>query len=182
MIFVTSKEVENRRNRGYEEINIYAPCDQRLEEAAEIAKLVTKAFSNVELGPGIGLFEGQAIDNYESDSGRRDAREKDEKKDWRRIQSKHLNACHSSLSFFDSMGMRFHLPAFICCELKGEYHQGLEISLSGIDDWKIDKLSRLSTDQKGSIATFIQFLMEDADSEFSRPLMEADLIKYWLVN
>jgi len=38
--------------------------------------------------------------------------------------------CNSSLSFFNADGMRFHLPAFLIAELKGEYRCGIEICLT----------------------------------------------------
>jgi hypothetical protein len=179
MLFVTSSEVEDRRNRGFEEAGIYDPCESRKKEAAQIADLITAAFVDVKLGQGVGLFEGQALDGYETEAVRLEERSKDEKEDWKRIQSMHLNACHSSLSFFDPLGMRFHLPAFVCCELRGDYEMGLDISLSGIDDWKRSKFSLLSPNQKEAVAEFLQFLAEDADSEYSRPEIEKDLCSFW---
>lgn len=182
MLFLTSQDAEERRARGYEESNIYEPLPERLERADEIASLIGSAFSDVELGSGVGLFEGQAIDDYAGDTERFQQRAKDEKGDWRRIESKHLNACHSSLSFFDTLGMRFHLPAFICCELRGEYEMGLDISLSGLDDWSRSKFALLSPQQKSAVAIFIKFLAEDVDSEFSRASIERDLTEYWLAS
>ena len=179
MLFLTSSDVEDRRNRGFEEASIYVPCENRKAEAAQITDLITAAFLDVKLGQGVGLFEGQALDDYETEAVRLEQRSKDEKEDWKRIQAKHLNACHSSLSFFDPLGMRFHLPAFICCELRGDYEMGLDISLSRIDDWKRKKYSLLSPNQKEAVAEFLRFLAEDVDSEYSRPEIERDLASFW---
>ena len=120
------------------------------------------------------------MDGYESEEEQKRKRERDEKEDWRRIEAKYLNACHSSLSFFDPLGMRLHLPAFICCELRGEYQMGLDISLSDFDDWKRSKFSLLSPEQKAAVAKFLEFLAEDVDSEFSRPAIERGLTDFWL--
>lgn len=181
MLFLTRQDVDDRRLRGFEERNLYTePSKERLRLATEIANEVTAAFQNVKLGKGVGLFEGQAIDNYETPDERAKKRAKDEKEDWRLIESKHLNACHSSLSFFDPEGMRFHLPAFICCELRGEYRMGLSIGLSGLDDWMQSKYALLSPPQKAAVARFIEFLATDVDSEFSREALEQDLINFWL--
>lgn len=182
MLFLTHLDIADRRTRGCEETNLYSePSQDRLKQANEIATEIEHAFRNVKLGQGIGLFEGQAIDDYETDTERARKRETDEKADWRLIESKHLNACYSSLSFFDPEGMRFHLPAFICCELRGEFEAGLDISLSELDDWKISKFSLLSPLQKGVVAKFLKFLSEDVDSEFSRPALEQNLINFWLL-
>ena len=181
MLFLTQHHVDDRRARGFEESNLYSePSEDRLQQAKEIASEIENAFLGVKLGNGVGLFEGQAIDDYESEEERERKRAKDEKEDWRRIESKHLNACHSSLSFFDALGMRFHLPAFICCELRGEYKMGLDIGLSDLDDWERSKLSLLAPEQKAAVARFLEFLSEDVDSEFSRPAIEQDLIEFWL--
>ena len=181
MLFLTQHHVDDRRARGLEEANLYSvPAEDRLREAKEVSAEIEKAFLGVKLGLGVGLFEGQAIDDFESEEERGRKRARDEKEDWRRIESKHLNACHSSLSFFDPLGMRFHLPAFICCELRGEYRMGLDISLSNLDDWQRSKFSLLSPAQKVAVANFLEFLSEDVDSDFSRPAIERDLIEFWL--
>lgn len=57
---------------------------------------------------------------------------------------------------------------------------GLDISLSGLDDWSRSKYSLLSPTQKAAVARFLEFLAEDVDSEFSRPAIERDLIEFWL--
>ncbi|MEM7011844.1 MAG: DUF6714 family protein [Verrucomicrobiota bacterium] len=181
MLFLTQHHVEDRRARGFDESNIYSqPSEDRLLQAKQISADIEKVFLGVELGEGIGLFEGQALDDYESQEERIRKREQDEKEDWRRIEAKQLNACYSSLSFFDQLGMRFHLPAFICCELRGEYRMGLDITLSDLDDWKRSKFSLLSPTEKAAVAKFLGFLAEDVDSEFSRPGIERDLIDFWL--
>ncbi|MBL9117721.1 MAG: hypothetical protein JNJ83_22125 [Verrucomicrobiaceae bacterium] len=181
MLFLTQNHVEERRARGFDESTLYSePAEDRLLEAKEVSAEIEQAFLGVKLGAGVGLFEGQAIDNYESEAERERKRARDEKEDWRRIDSKHLNACHSSLSFFDPLGMRFHLPAFICCELRGEYRMGLDIRLSELDDLRRSQFSLLSPTQKSAVARFLEFLSEDVDSEFSRPAIERDLIEYWL--
>lgn len=181
MLFLTQNHVDDRRVRGFEESNLYSePSEDRLQQAKEIAGEIEKAFLGVKLGNGVGLFEGQTIDDYESEEERGRKRAGDEKEDWRRIESKHLNACHSSLSFFDALGMRFHLPAFICCELRGEYGMGLDIGLSGFGDWRRSKFSLLAPEQKAAVARFLEFLSEDVESEFSRQAIEQDLIEFWL--
>jgi hypothetical protein len=180
MLFLTQHHVDERKARGFDESTLYSePAEDRLLKAKEISADIEKAFLGIKLGMGVGLLEGQAIDDYESEDERARKRARDEKEDWRLIESKHLNACHSSLSFFDPLGMRFHLPAFICCELRGEYGMGLDISLSNLNDWKRSKFSLLTPAQKAAVAKFLEFLSEDVASEFSRSAIERDLIEFW---
>lgn len=119
-------------SRGYdpETIRQAKYSEARTAEAAALCDRVREAFDGVVLGAGVGLFEGQAIDDYESDDVRRQMREKDEKESWERIDTKHLNSCSSSLSFFDPLGMRFHLPAFVLADLEGTYEMGMEFTLT----------------------------------------------------
>lgn len=63
------------------------PNDQRklAAEKARVLELVRRAFHGVELGKGIGLREGDAIDDYADAKTRAAARTLDEKHDWSSI-------------------------------------------------------------------------------------------------
>ena len=90
----------------------------------EIIDQITVAFTGVELGDGVGLFEAHGIDDYASIDERRELRSKDETKDWRRISPEDLAHCYSSPSFFDPTGFVFHLPAFLIAELNDQHPYG----------------------------------------------------------
>ena len=102
-----------------------------------------------------------------------------QQEDWRKIPTTNLNACNSSLSFFDAEGMRFHLPAFICCDLRGEYGLELEFSLTGLGDWKKKKFSLLTSAEKAAVAEYLEFLAEDVDGEFSLDEIRMALDEFW---
>ncbi|MEO0511084.1 MAG: DUF6714 family protein [Verrucomicrobiota bacterium] len=180
MLFLTQKDIDDLRSRGFEEENIYStPSPERIEQAKQIAEHVTKTFRGIKLGCGIGLHEGQAIDDYESDKERKSKRKKDEKENWSAIRSDTLNTCNSSLSFFDAAGMRFHLPAFICSDLRGEYDQSLEFSLTDLSDWMKEKFMLFTNKEKEAVALYLEFLADDIDSEFSRESIFQALEEYW---
>ena len=86
-------------------------------EHRRIAVRIREAFAGVALGDGIGLWQGQALDDYADDAIIAESRSRDETEEWTRLSAGDLNRCHSSLSFFDAAGMRFHLPAFLLSEL-----------------------------------------------------------------
>jgi hypothetical protein len=179
MLFATSTQVEERRKKTYDESVIYAPCPLRKKQAQQLIATIQKAFSGVSLGKGIGLFQAYAIDGYESDEVCEQQRSKDEKLDWERIKIIHLNSCSSSLSFFDSLGMRFHLPAYICADLRGELDLHLAYHLSDINERKAEKLGLLSHDQKLAVAEYIRFLADDEDAAFDREELQKAVDEFW---
>ena len=86
---------------------------------------IISAFKDVKLKDGIGLWEAQAIDDYESKDDQVLARSKDIKDDWLKLSNEDLFHCDSSLSYLDAQGMLFHLPAFIIAELNDELNLSL---------------------------------------------------------
>jgi hypothetical protein len=50
----------------------------------EVSSHIREAFHGVTLGKGIGLLEGQGLDDYEDEATRKAYRERDEKHDWER--------------------------------------------------------------------------------------------------
>ncbi len=89
------------------------------DSVKEIASMIRDAFSGVELGNGIGLFEGDGMDSYADEGTLEEMRQKDrEFRDWEEISPRDLQRCYSSLSYVDEEGMRFLLPAFITAQLE----------------------------------------------------------------
>ena len=177
----TRAEIDDMRARGFDSETIRQAefSEKRTAEADTLCQRVRKAFADVMLGAGVGLFEGQAIDDYETDEVRRQKRERDEKESWEKIETKHLNACHSSLSFFDSLGMRFHLPAFIIADLRGHFDMGMEFTLTYLEDHSRKKFGLLSPQQRQIVREYLQFLREDPDSEFHYADIDRALNDYW---
>ena len=151
------------------------PCSK-----TEITELIRKAFHGVTLGSGIGLWEGQAIDDHENEATRKIYRERDEKLDWERIPVEALNRCQSSLSFFDPEGMRFHLPAFMIAEVEGKTDVGCIFSLTHLDEYGRSKLAAISTEQSKAIREFLLFLRDSPDYHFDRPDIDRALSGYWM--
>ncbi len=95
-----------------------------VRSADQVIAEIEAAFSGVVLGDGVGLHEGQGLDDYRPREELVSIRDKDEHLDWRRIPPTELRRCESSLSFFDAEGMRFHLPAFMVSDLRGQSSLG----------------------------------------------------------
>lgn len=149
------------------------------KSALEVTALVKAAFSGVTLGKGIGLREAQGLDDYASAETCAAYRESDEKEDWSRIPVDDLNACYSSLSFFDAEGMRFHLPAFLIAELNGGYLQDMTFQLAWLNDYSIGQYALLSPAQRNAVRAYLLFILEDENYEFSHPHIVRALGEYW---
>ncbi len=150
------------------------------EEWERVRVLIDRAFRDVRLGDGIGLWEAQAIDDYAEAATRQRNRDRDEKDDWRRISIETLEACDSSLSFFDATGMRFHLPAFLTAELAGLATGGAVFHLARLD-WNApqSQFELLSPEQRDAVIEFLRLLRDDPEDEFERPLIVGALEAYW---
>ena len=129
---------------------------------------IKTAFSSVVLGNGIGLWEAQAIDDYEPKKVQIKNRKKDEKEDWSLISHNDLQRCHSSLSFFDADGMRFHLPAFIVASMNNKVDDPI-FYLTQLDDYAKSKLTTLTDAQIQAIVMYLNWCAVQEEYEFELP-------------
>ena len=147
-------------------------------EKEDVLKEIKSAFSGVVLGNGIGLWEAQAIDDYESKEVQKRNRIKDEKKDWCLLSYEVLQRCHSSLSFFDADGMRFHLPAYIEASLDNKVDDPI-FHLTQLDDYAKSKFTSLNPDQRQAIVMYLNWCLEKDEYVFDLPAIRRALNEYW---
>jgi len=147
--------------------------------SGEVRTRIHEAFAGVTLGNGIGLHEAQTIDDYKDAATRAAERAGDEKEDWKTIPVSDLNACYSSLSFFDAEGMRFHLPAYLIAALDGEYLQDLSFQLAFLNDYTIGQFALLSSEQRAAVRAYLLHIVDDEAFDFSRPQIVRALDEYW---
>jgi len=148
------------------------------DHEAQVADLIRGAFSGVVLGDGVGLWQGQALDDYAPIEEQQRARLRDEALDWRRISIADLNRCHSSLSFFDAEGMRFHLPAFLLADLDGTFNFEVVFTLTSVvaTEHNRARFAGLNAPQREAVRRFL--LLRRAD-DFDRPAIDAAIESYW---
>ena len=177
---VTESEIEEMRARGYDAATLREAREafERGKAADRIIERIAGAFSGVTLGDGVGLRQAQGLDDYENEATCAAYRETDEKEDWRKITSADLNRCNSSLSFFDPTGMKFHLPAYMTAELRGEYDFGMAFSLTQVGDYEY-YYSALDSMQRQAVRQFLLFLLDDPEYVFDSPHIERALADYW---
>ena len=127
------------------------------QHVEELVELVCKAFQNVKLGDGIGLYESDGIDSYLGSEAREQLRANDEKEDWRKISTESLNYCNAAPAFLDADGMRFHTPAFLMAELKGVYNQSFMSCLIDGTYIAAEFPMILTADQRAAVVACIRF-------------------------
>jgi hypothetical protein len=141
---------------------------------------ITDAFQGVELEDGIGLREADAIDSYADARVRIECRQQDEQHDWSAIPPEALNTYNSSLSFFDAKGFRFHLPAFMIAEIKGEYRFGMAFVFTHLTEYAQSRFAILSREQRAVVRMFLEYLLTHPDYVYEQDKIKLALESYWL--
>jgi hypothetical protein len=144
----------------------------------QLIEIINVAFSKVSLGDGIGLLEAQALDNYESEEVQKKQREKDEKSNWKSIPYDVLQNSHSSLSFFDANGFRFHLPAYIVGSINGKVDDPI-FHLTDLEGYASSKLVTLSSNQKNAVISYLTWCLTEDEYQFDYEEILIALNKFW---
>jgi len=157
------------------------------KEQMNKTKLITtiyKSFKDVKLENGVGLWEGQGLDDYLSPEECKKLRERDEKDDWSKISVLDLYKCSSSLSFFDAKGMRFHLPQFLLFDLdvfekeedelykKGKLEHTMcpdvyfHLTHQLEDDYSIKLFSALNNKQVQCVISYLNYQIQEKEEYY----------------
>jgi len=180
MKYPSPADIAEMKARGYDSTTIAKAEQQskRGEASQGVCRAIEAAFAGVTLGGGVGLQQAQGLDDY-ADAGICAAyRAKDEKDDWHRLPTEALNKCNSSLSFFDAEGMRFHLPAYLLADLRGDYRFGMASCLTKTSDY--DRYFRLlSHAQRRAVRAFLLHIADDPEYDFDHPHIVRALNEYW---
>ena len=182
MHYPTPSDIEEMKARRHDPATIEAAI-RKMElgqKAQEVSQMIEKAFLGVKLGNGIGLRQALGLDDYADEVTCAAYRLEDEKDDWRLIASEDLCACSSSLSFFDAEGMRFHLPAFLIADLRGEYGMGMDFPLTHQATADHPTFSLLSPQQRLSVRMYLLHILHDPNYALSRDDILHALEHYWI--
>ncbi len=158
------------------------PTDQRKMTADKdrVLGLVRRAFQGVTLGEGVGLRQGQGLDDYADERTLASYRAQDEKHNWSTIPAADLDRYCSSLSFFDADGMRFHLPAYLVADLEGRLQTtSILFHLVYMAHGAASRFDMLSPAQREAVREFLLLRLSDAHREFEHPMIEAALRDCW---
>ncbi len=180
MKYPSPEDIAEMKARGYDAATIAEAERQSKRGAAaqEVCRAIEVAFAGVTLGNGVGLREGQGIDDYADAATCAAYRAGDEKEDWRRITVEALQQCSSSLSFFDAEGMRFHLPAYLLADLRGDEAVDMAFCLTMTSDY--DRYFRLLSEaQRQAVRAYLLHIVEEPTYEYERPHIRRALSGYW---
>jgi hypothetical protein len=148
----------------------------------KLKRQIKDAFAGVKLGNGIGLLQAQGLDNYADAATLARYRAEDEKEDWSKIPLERFNRCPNSLSYFDTEGMRFHLPAFLISSVDGTSNQDVVFTLTYFVPENMSRFDSLSQPQRKAVRDFLQYKLQDIDDagrEFIGPMIEKAIVEYW---
>lgn len=178
MKYYSLEDIEAMKRNECQKTIIDSACVIQ-RKADKLITTVRSAFSGVKLEDGIGLFEAQGIDDYETKEDCLKLRENDEKENWQKIAIPSLNHCYSSLSFFDPKGMRFHLPAFIIADIKDQYMQNFGLQFSLITDYNLEQYSALDLKQRIAVRQFIEYMIANEDYSYEKEHLKHAIEVYW---
>ncbi|MDD4150288.1 MAG: hypothetical protein PHE33_09685 [Bacteroidales bacterium] len=150
----------------------------------ELIKKVQTAFQNVKLEDGVGLWEGQGLDDYSDKKTILELRKKDERNNWNDIPYKDISFCQSSLSFFDAKGMRFCLPKFLLFDiLQEQIYQEQGISAPDViftlcyninGEYQKSRFSLFSKQQIECIIYFLEYKLQKILVEYKECSTNSD--------
>jgi hypothetical protein len=152
-----------------------------------ILKVIEDAFQGVKLENGVSLHETIVIDNYGSDKERKAARKQDEKEKWQNlIQDPELVEVSGigGLSFYDAIGLRFHLPAYMSYVVHDrdvDIADYLIFQLTHLEEYNLQRFAVLNKTQKKAVAEFLYYIRHHTydDFEFSYEKIDLALETYW---
>ncbi|WP_350287127.1 DUF6714 family protein [uncultured Croceitalea sp.] len=143
---------------------------------------IIDAFAAVKLEDGIGLWEGQALDDHvQNTTEYKRLKDKDERNDWRRIPIADLYKCSSSISFMDAKGIRFHLGLYLLFAMdvfedeedRLHKHPNFKFSPpevvfaldSSLDaEYSIARFSLLTREQITCVVEFLMYRLQELES------------------
>lgn len=182
MFRITQAEIDEMRASQYDR-SVLADAEVWLAYTKRADTLIAEievAFDGVSLGDGIGLLEAGGLDDRAPGSDLSDLRELDEKSDWRHISDDALSRGNATPSFLDAKGLVFHLPAFICTELRG--NEIVDIFSRLVFDAFRDRSFRslLTSAQRAVIIDVLQFLADSPGRWFDEDDIETAIVRYKL--
>ncbi len=150
-------------------------------DKVKLISTIHEAFKDVVLGNGIGLSEADAIDSYSDMEFRLECRQKDEKYHWTEISSEALNTYNCSLNYFDAEGMRFHLPAFLIADIKGDYRFGMSFTLTHLSEYSKSQFELLNKHQRRAVKMYLDYMLEQPNYLSERSTIVSAIDNYWSV-
>lgn len=145
-----------------------------IDNAQGVIECIERAFADVRLEEGISLREAEVIDDYGTDEQRANAREEDEKDDWRKLSDDSVAHYYWCPAFFDAKGLRFHLPAYMCFALR-HYNDSASPSIDQAIIFSKSaggQFDLLTVSQKEAVLRFLEFMAIEAGNPTATQILD----------
>jgi len=173
---------------------------QTIDERAALEKkavldCIARSFHKVSRDGGVSLHETEGIDDYLGDEAIRNLRKKDIDRHWQDVPPDHLADADvgSALCFFDPIGWRYYLPAYMTWWLTGGeqsnshasesllYTLQLEESRSnGLREHSLERYEMLTREQAEAVNRFLHWVQNFASDEmYGKRDAKIALDSYW---
>jgi len=161
------------------------------ERQQQLLAAIEAAFRGVELGGGVSLHQTVAIDDYAGPEAERSAWDADERHDWRRLVADPELARISGvggLSFYDAVGLRFHLPAYLSlavidweAKASDDVLGCLLYHLTSLSEYNCGRFAIFSAEQRRCVADALTFIRDEHDPWLYRADIDRAIAEFWLV-
>ncbi len=172
------------------------PHWQTIDAQADAASLllieqITKAFDGVSRDNGVSLHEARAIDDYEGESGRAAARQKDTESRWQDVPVQWLEEFSDVFHFFDAKGFRYYLPAYMIWAIKNYQitkSNSLDMMIYSLDVYEdkdfpdydpYHRFRLFNQEQVKAVAAFLRFMVNYGRDWVDARAADRALRKYW---
>lgn len=161
------------------------------------------AFRKVRLEDGISMTQARAMDDYMSPEQCQKARRADQEESWTDLTDDKIEKYNDVLTFLDTKGFRFYIPAFMRWVLRHPdsscsanfctiwaLSPYLSLSTDAITDdacdsghfelsnWRVEKYASLTAEQRQAIKSFLEFVTRSDPDGLGRSARVA-LDHYW---
>lgn len=138
-------------------------------DTAPLIAEITAAFDGVAREGGVSLREGRVLDDFGTEEQCAAARLLDTDTRWQDVSDADLEEYESSLSFFDAIGFRYYLPAYMLRDLRlninPTYGMSSDIVIpldpcvgTNLHDYSLDQFRLLTPQQGRAVCRFLRFV------------------------
>jgi hypothetical protein len=150
-----------------------------------IAAHIRRAFQNVNRKGGVSLHEADVIDDYGSETQKKQARTLDTENSWEQVPWDDIQHFHWALSFLDPIGFRYYLPAYMVFALHNPNTESAEsvifqlsVGTGNPKNHSTKRFELLNDDQSCAVCEFLRY--EVAREQPANPRSSArKALKYW---
>lgn len=156
----------------------------------QLISFIEDAFDGVDQPKDITLHVAEAHDEYDYEHDV-EHRSKDFFGRWQNIPKSHIKDCQSALSYFDKVGVRFYLPAYMCWYLKNFGNDCIESDnvLYALDNnaknkelakYHQQRFSLFNSIQLKACALFVKFCANDSTGFSDAYFAQKKYERYWI--